>query len=370
MSDKIRILYIVPSLRLCNGVASYAMNYFRNIDKDKFHIDFITGVNEESIYYDEIKNAGSQIYYIPKMGIKNIIEVRKKIKKFLKENATKYDIIHCHVLNMGAFYLYYAKKYGIKTRILHSHVTKTADSKIHEIRNKILLPFAINNANYFFACSADAGKKIFKGKDFTVINNAIDGRKFEYNEKFRKEIREKYNISEQSIVIGNIGRLCNQKNQKFLIDVYKKIMTKNSDTKLFIIGNGPLEGELKKYVKDTKMENNVIFEKPTNCVEKFYQAFDIFVLPSIYEGLGIVLIEAQVSGLPCVVSDVIPEEAQISEQYKKLSLKEPESKWADIILGSVIEKRKTNLIGLQENNFDITMETNRLMQYYMMIYKK
>ena len=153
MSDKIRILYIVPSLRLCNGVASYAMNYFRNIDKNKFHIDFITGANEESVYYDEIKNAGSQIYYIPKMGIKNIIEVRRKIKNFLKENATKYDIIHCHVLNMGAFYLYYAKKYGIKTRILHSHATKYADKFINNIRNTIFSVFSKKFANTYFACS-------------------------------------------------------------------------------------------------------------------------------------------------------------------------------------------------------------------------
>ena len=168
MSDKIRILYIVPSLRLCNGVASYAMNYFRNIDKDKFQIDFITGVNEESVYYDEIKNAGSQIYYIPKMGIKNIIEVRKKIKKFLKENATKYDIIHCHVLNMGAFYLYYAKKYGIKIRILHSHATQYADKFINNIRNTIFSVFSKKFANTYFACSKLAGDFMFKNKKYTV----------------------------------------------------------------------------------------------------------------------------------------------------------------------------------------------------------
>lgn len=370
MKEKIRILYIVPSLRVCNGVASYAMNYFRNIDKNKFHIDFVTGINEESLYFDEIKKAGSKIYYIPKMGIRNIIMVRKKIKKFLKENAKNYDIIHCHVLNMGAFYLYYAKRYGIKIRILHSHVTKTADSKIHEIRNKVLLPVAINNANYFFACSKDAGKQIFNSREFIVINNAIDGKRFVYNEKFRKEIRERYKISDKSIVIGNIGRLCNQKNQKFLIDVYEKIMLKNSDTKLFIVGNGPLEAELKKYVDNKKIKDNIIFVKPTNYIEKFYQAFDVFVLPSIYEGLGIVLVEAQVSGLPCVVSDVIPKEAQISDKYKKLSLKESENEWSDVILNSIIKKRETNLIGLEKNNFDIKIETNKLMQYYSMIYEK
>ena len=194
MSDKIRILYIVPSLRLCNGVASYAMNYFRNIDKNKFHIDFITGANEESVYYDEIKNAGSQIYYIPKMGIKNIIEVRRKIKNFLKENATKYDIIHCHVLNMGAFYLYYAKKYGIKTRILHSHATKYADKFINNIRNTIFSVFSKKFANTYFACSKLAGDFMFKNKKYTIISNSIDVEKFTFNLSNRVKIREQEKI--------------------------------------------------------------------------------------------------------------------------------------------------------------------------------
>lgn len=370
MSEKIRILYIVPSLRLCNGVASYAMNYFRNIDKDKFQIDFITGIAEKSIYYEEIENAGSKIYCIPKMSAKNISMTRKKIKKFLKENSKNYDIIHCHVLNMGAFYLYYAKKYGIKVRILHSHVTKTADSKMHEVRNKILLPVAIKNANYFCACSYEAGNKIFGNKEFKVINNAINGERFKYNDLYRKEIRKKYNISENTIVIGNIGRLCKQKNQKFLMDIYSEIKLQNDNTKLMIAGNGPLENELKEYAKIKKIDDNVIFVETTYDIEKMYQAFDVFVLPSTYEGLGIVLIEAQVSGLPCVVSDVIPKEAQISSQYKIISLQDSISKWAKAILNSVKKERKTNLIGLEKNNFNIKKEASKVSEYYLKIYKE
>lgn len=364
MNNRIRVLYIVPSLRLCNGVASYAMNYFRNIDKSKIQIDFITGVNEESIYYDEIKKAGSKIYYIPKIGIKNILKVNKQIKLFFKENANKYDIIHCHVLNMGAFYLHYAKKYGIKVRILHSHVTKTADSTIHEIRNKILLPVAIKNANYLYSCSVDAGNKIFKNRKFRVINNAIDGERFEFNESARQKMRRRYNISDETFVIGNIGRLCNQKNQKFLINVYEKINIKKQNTKLIIVGNGPLEKELKDYVDKVQLKDKVMFINATDEIEKIYQMFDVFVLPSIYEGLGIVLLEAQVSGLPCVASDVIPKEAQISNKYEKVSLKSTYEEWAEIILNSRHKDRISNIEELKAHNFDICIEANKLKKYY------
>lgn len=367
MSEKIRVLYIVPSLRLCNGVASYAMNYFNNIDKSKIQIDFITGVNEESIYYDEIKRAGSEIFYIPKIGLKNSFKTIKKIKKFLKENANRYDIIHCHVLNMGAFYLYYAKKYGIKIRILHSHVTKTADSKSHELRNKILLPIAIKNANFFCACSNDAGKQILKNRKFKIIHNAIDGERFKFNQISRDEIRNKYGIKKDTLVIGNIGRLCNQKNQKFLIDIYNVINQKVKNSRLMIVGNGPLEKDLKDIVDKQSLKDNVIFVETMPNVEKIYQALDVFVLPSLYEGLGIVLLEAQISGLPCVVSDVVPKEAKISDLYKEVSLKDSLEQWANEIINSRQDKRENNINGLIKNNYEIEIEAKKLTQYYLQL---
>lgn len=365
MNRKIRILYIVPSLRLCNGVASYAMNYFRNIDKEKVQIDFIIGIDERSLYFDEIEKAGSKIFYIPKIGIKNYFKTIKKIKKFFKMNAQNYDIIHCHVLNMGAFYLHYAKKYGIKTRILHSHVTKTADTKLHEIRNKILLPIAMKNANYFFACSKDAGRQIFKTNNFDVINNAIDGTRFIYNNDTRELVRNKYGIEKNTFVIGNIGRLCNQKNQIFLIEVYNCIHDKLNNSKLMIVGNGPLEKDLKARVKELSLSDNVIFVETTPDVQDLYQAFDVFVLPSVYEGLGIVLIEAQVSGLPCVVSDVVPNEAQISDSYKKLSLETSYEVWAKNIIEYKDIERKNNLDELIKNNYDIKTEAKKLEKRYL-----
>ena len=369
MNNKVKILYIVPSLRLCNGVASYAMNYFKNIDKSKIQIDFlIANSNEKSPYFDDIKKQGGDIFYIPFANGKKIIQNITRIKRFFKENAKKYSIVHCHVLNSGAIYLHYAKKYGIKVRILHSHVTKTADSKSHEFRNKILLPVAIRNANHFCACSDSAGKRIFKDKKFKVINNAIDGSRFKFNQNDRDEIRKQYKIDDKTFVIGNVGRLCNQKNQKFLLDVFKLIQSQKKDTKLMIVGNGPLEKELKEYANKLSIEDKVFFINTRLDIEKMYQAFDVFVLPSIYEGLGIVLIEAQTSGLPCVVSDVVPKEAKISDKYEEKSLNDTYQEWADIIIKNMqYEERITNIDGVIKNNYDIKTEAKKLEEYYIQL---
>lgn len=365
---KLKILYIVPSLRLCNGVASYAMNYFRHIDNDNIQIDFIVGINERSKYFEEVENKGSKIYYIPKMGIKNFWKSFRLIKQFFKEN--RYDIVHCHVLNMGAFYLYEAKRNNVKVRILHSHVTKTADKRMNKIRNDILMPISIKNANYYCACSLDAGKKLFKNKKFTIIKNAIDGKRFAYNEEIRNSIRKKYHM-EDSIVIGNVGRLCNQKNQKFLIKIFNELCTKSSKIKLIIVGNGPLEAELKDYVKRLAIEDKVCFFKPMENIENIYQAIDVFVMPSIYEGLGIVLIEAQTSGIPCIVSNAIPKEAKITKEYKELDLNNSIKQWASEI-EKVLEKlpiRRTRSEELVKYNYDINIEAKRLEEFYMEIVK-
>lgn len=371
MNNKIRILYIVPSLRLCNGVASYAMNYFRNIDKDKIQIDFlITTNNEKSEYFDEIIKNGGNIFYIEPINGKKALNSIKKIKGFFREHANEYDIVHCHVLNSGAFYLHYAKKYGIKIRILHSHVTKTADKFLNKLRNDILMPISIKNANYFCACSEDAGNSLLKNKEFKIINNAISGERFLYNSEIRMKMRKQYNIEDNCIVIGNIGRLCNQKNQKFLIDIFKEYTLKNNNSKLIIVGNGELENYLKEKVKEYKIEEKVLFLKPINNIQDLYQMFDIFVFPSLYEGLGIVLVEAQVSGLPCVVSDQVPKVAQISEAYYNLSLNSSASEWANKIFSIKTEARKGDLENLRKSEFDIIEEAKKLEAFYEQIYNR
>ena len=363
---KIKILYIVSSLGVCNGVSSYAMNYLKNINSQEFQIDFITHSDKRSIYYDVIENKGGNVFYIPKINHKNFFDVLKKINKFFKENGNEYDIVHCHMLNAGVFFLYYAKKYNINIRILHSHVTKSSDKILNKIRNDIFLPIAIKNANYYCACSNDAGSIILKNKKFIVIKNAIEAEKYKFKNEIRTSIRKKMNIQDK-VVVGNIGRFCPQKNQEYLIQIFSEFKLKVENAVLFLVGDGPDEYRLRELVKEMNIEKDVIFYGTCSDVENIYQVFDVFVLPSRYEGLGIVLIEAQASGLPCLVSSVVPKEAKITDEYVECSLEENPKVWAAKMVDIIENKnniRKSQLEKVSQNGYDIKKESLILERFY------
>ena len=368
---KLRVLYVVNSLETCNGITSYVMNYFKNIDKEKIKIDFLIcnsiglsgNCNEEYI-----RNAGSKIFFVEQIGIKNFFKALRGIKNFFKENSNQYDIIHCHLLNNGAFLLHYAKKFKIKHRILHSHVTKSADTKLKKVRNDLLIPIAKKNATNFFACSNDAGKYIFKNNKFTIIKNAIEYKKFLYNEVIRDTIRKEMNL-EGKFVYGNIGRLCPQKNQLFLLEIFKLIKEQQDNSKLVRIGAGPWKEKIQKKIKDLKLESDVILLQSTEKIQDMYQIFDMFLFPSNYEGLGIVLIEAQISGLKCLVSDMVPEETKLTEEYVVEHISNTAKDWANVAINFSKETyiRSSKLKEIIDNGYDIKTQTKKLEDKYIEI---
>lgn len=363
---RIKILQVVPSLSRVNGVASYAMNYYRNISN--IDMDFVVAnLDTKSDYFEEINANGNKIYNLSKNLSKNFIDYIYKIKKFFKENANKYDIIHCHVANAGAIFLYYAKKYGIKVRIIHSHATATSDNKIKQIRNNLILPLTIHNATNYFACSDKAGKAMFKNKKYYVVNNAINCEKYEFNEVYRKEIRNEFNIENDEFLIGNIGRYVNQKNQEYLLKIANELNKKEIKYKIFIIGTGPLKSRLHDQRRKNNLEQNVIFIDPRNDVYKFYSAFDLFILPSLYEGLPVVGIEAQCNGLPCLFSDTITKEVKINDNVKFISLKNL-ADWKECIINKYFKREETKYF--DSSSFNIKVEAKKLERIYISIYDK
>lgn len=363
-NSKIKILYIIPSLRLCDGVASYTMNYYRRLDKSKFQIDFIVCSDDRSDYYKEITNNNGKIYYISKISSTNIKNKLKEIDKFFYKN--KYDIVHCNILTMGAIYLYFAKKYKIKIRILHSHATKFGENKWKNFRNSMFAFFAIKFANQYYACSKKAGDFLFKNKKYCVINNAIDIEKFQLNIDKRNIIRKKYEVKENDLLIGNIGRLCAQKNQEFIIKVINKIGTYKSNIKLMIIGNGEDEENLKnsKYF----LNNNIIIIGSQKNIEDYFSAFDIFVLPSLYEGLPVVGIEAQANGLPCLFSSNITNEIVINKNCKRLNLNINE--WIDGIMNITYNDRINEQSELIKHGYEINTAAQLLANKYINLVEK
>ena len=281
------------------GVESVIMNYYRHLDHTKVQFDFICDEDSTRIPYDEIKKLGGGVFLVPKY---------QKLPQYLKAleglfHKNQYRIVHSNVNTLSVFPLYAAKKAGVPVRISHSHSTSNPKEWKRNIIKNILRPFSKKYATDYFTCSELAGRYLFGDKTFDqgkvkIIHNAIDLDKFKFDPEARKKLRKELDIKEKTVVIGHVGRFVKQKNHDFLIDVFNEYHAKNPDSKLLLIGTGPLEEKIKAKVDDTN---------------KLYSVMDVFCLPSLYEGLGMVLIEAQMNGLPCLASNEVPREAKITE---------------------------------------------------------
>lgn len=364
------ILYVLPSLSKCNGVSTYAINYFKNINKEKIKIDFLIINNKiDEEYKSYIEKANSKLYLIEKPKIKTFFGDISKIENFFKN--TNYDIIHCHVGYISAIYLKIAKKYNIKIRIWHSHNSNNSEkNKIKLLKNQILKKIALENANYYCACSMLAGKYLFDEREFTLINNAIETDYYKFNNVIRNEIRTNEGWHEKDFIIGHVGRFVPQKNHKFLIEIFDKVYQKDKKAKLVLIGDGPLKDEIEELVKKKNLEQSVIFKGTINNVNEYLQAIDVFILPSLYEGLPIVGIEAQAAGLPCIFSNEITREAQITENCKFIKLNDPIDIWIKSLIELKHNSRSNTQLDIIKNGYDIKNEAKKLEDFYERLMKE
>lgn len=363
---KVKILMIVDNLNKCDGIASYVMNYYKNINLNEFQIDFLVSKSDKGInneYKEIIQKNGGKIILKHNIKNTNILKEIKTIKKFFKENS--YDIVHSHIINMGYFYLKYAKKNGIKIRILHSHTTFLWSKNIFTyIRNFIFTKLAIRNANYYFACSELAGRSLFGNKKFILIKNAINVEQYKFNEETRKIYRKKLNLKNE-IVYGHIGRFNVQKNHDFLLRVFEEIYNNNNNSRLILVGKGELEEEITKKIQDKHLDNVVTLLGERDDVSELLQAMDVFLLPSLFEGLPIVGIEAQTAGLPCYFSQNITQEVKILETTKFIDIKDPKE-WKNFIINDrctqcIRSKKEKNTI---KEGYEIKSATKRLEKIY------
>ncbi len=355
--ERIHVLQVVPSLSQANGVAACICNYFQYLDKDKFDVTFAVLTNTGKDRYESVIKNGGNIVEL--FRIRNIFAYIKKIKRFYHEK--KFDIVHCNVANTGLIFLYYAWKSNVKVRILHSHATQSSDKFLNRLRNDIILFFTKKFANRYVACSEAAGIAMFGEKDFFVLHNGIEYEKYKFRKSVRDKIRRELSIGEKQIVLGNIGRLCNQKNQKFLIALTAQLKDK-LDLKTIIIGNGPLEDELKKMVTFYNIEDNVIFMGSIKNTNELYNSFDVFLLPSLYEGLPVVGVEAQANGLPCIFSDTITHELKINNNIKFVHLDMNE--WIEEITRLSIRNDKIQNF-FESSNYNIKNEAQKMENLYI-----
>ena len=305
------------------GVESVIMNYYRHLDHSKIQFDFICDEDSTRIPYDEIKKLGGRVFLVPKY--QNLPKYLKALEKLFKEN--QYRIVHSNINTLSVFPLYAAKKAGVSIRISHSHSTSNPKEWKRNLIKNILRPFSKCYATDYFACSELAGRYLFGNKTFDrgevkIIHNAIDIDKFRFDEVARKKLRKEFGIKDSTIVIGHVGRFVQQKNHTFLVDVFKEYHKKNPDSKLLLVGSGPLEDEIKKKVERLDLEDSVLFLGQRDDINKLYSVMDVFCLPSLYEGLPVVGIEAQATGLPTIFSNRISKEVIVSSYAKIVSIQD------------------------------------------------
>ncbi|MGY3718133.1 glycosyltransferase family 1 protein [Sutcliffiella cohnii] len=366
MSDPIRVLQVFAQMNR-GGAETMIMNLYRNIDRSRVQFDFIVHTEGECDYDEEIEALGGVIYRMPRYSGKNHLRYKKSWNEFFREH-TEYRIIHGHVRSTAAIYLKIAKAHRLTT-IAHSHSTSSGRGVSAIIKNILQYPIRYT-ADYLFACSKTAGewlfgKKIYKNEKFLVVNNAIDSKKFIFDEKTREEIREEFAI-DGKFVIGHIGRFNTPKNHEFLIDIFKEVYEKNNRAVLLLVGDGELREPIKAKINKMNLSDNVIFTGVRKDIPEILQAMDIFVFPSLYEGLGIAVIEAQAAGLPCIVAETIPKEAFVTDHIYSLSLKQSANKWANQILEySNGFQRKNAFKQISNQGYDIFTTAKFLEDFYL-----
>ena len=364
--EPIRIAQIMGKW-LGGGVESVVMNYYRHIDRTKIQFDFICDDDSTNIPYEEIESLGGKVILIP--PYQKIFKYHKELKKVLKEG--NYKIVHSHINTLSVFSLFAAKCAGVPVRIAHSHSTTNKKEWKKNLLKQILRPFSKVFATDYMACSELAGRWLFGNKTFEegkvyILNNAIDLDKFKYNENIRKQKRKELNMDEDTLVIGHVGRFVEQKNHRFLIDIFNELHKKNKNSILLLIGQGPLDGEIKEKVRTLNIETSVRFLGQRNDVNELYQAFDVFVLPSLYEGLPVVGIEAQVCCDLCFFSDDMTKETKILESAEFMSLDNTPEVWTDNILNKVQFHKKYNTVEeISKYGFNIKNEATKLEKKYL-----
>lgn len=322
--EKVKVLHIVGTMQM-GGQETFVMNIFRNIDRNKYEFGFVVHSNKKGDYEEEIEHLGGKIYRITPIS-KNPIKHMLQLRNVIKEN--NYKIMHRHA-NLAIVFvdLLVGRMCKMKKVIIHSHSNTSVKFKvIHKILRPLLNLFATDK----LACSQKAGEWLYGKTKFEIIPNSIDIEKFRYSIERRKKIREKEN-AERKIVIGHVGRFDRIKNHKYLIEIFENLTKKVDNIELWLIGNGEEKENIKKLSKEKGIINNIKFFGTINNTYDYYQGMDFFIFPSIKEGLGIALIEAQVSGLKCIISDTIPKEAIVLNNVKALSINEDAIVWANCV---------------------------------------
>ena len=361
----IRVLHIVGSMGK-GGIQSFLMNFYRHVNREKIQFDFLIHIQSEKGYEDEIRDLGGKIYNQNMPSMRSLAGYIKEINRFLEEHK-EYQIIHIHLRTVAALWTFVARKKK-RISIAHSHNTSNGSGKKALIKDLIQLPIRYQ-ADFMFACSHEAGewlfgKKATRSDRFRVIPNAIDAKRFAFDPVKREKTRCELRL-QNSFVLGHVGRMTEQKNHMFLLLVFKGVREQQNNAKLLLVGDGELMEKIKLEARRLGVMEDVLFMGAKSNTYDYYQAMDVFAFPSLYEGLGISVIEAQANGLPCVVSDKVPKSADIgTDLFISMDLSSGAEEWVKKILEVYNVPRKDYSKSVVRAGFDIENNAEWIREFY------
>lgn len=306
------------------GVEQVVMNYYRHIDRSCVQFDFLVCEGSGMVPRDEIDQLGGRVFMVP--GYKDLPRYMAELERLFREE--RWPIVHSHVNALSVFPLRAAKRAGVPVRIAHSHSTAGRGEPLKNAAKAVLKRFSNAYPTHRMACSRYAGEWLFgKGADFDVLYNAIDLSRFFFDAEARAKARADLGLVGGQTVIGHVGRFMPQKNHRFLIDAFALAAQRRHDLVLVLVGSGEAEALAESWAAERGVADRVMFLGQRGDVDRLYQAFDAFALPSLYEGLCLVGVEAQAAGLPCLLSDRITREVDVTGAVQFLSIGDPE-RWA------------------------------------------
>lgn len=367
---EIRVLHMLHSMNR-GGAETMLMNYYRNLDRTKVQFDFLLTYEGTSDYEEEILSLGGRVFHLTPLTLKTMRTYCKDVEVFLQTHP-EYQIVHSHTSSKSAIPLRIAEKCGVPVRISHSH-NMILENRFSpkEILRKVLKKPLRKVSTHNFACSKDAaiwlyGEDFWKNGKVRIMKNAIDLDRFSFQKEKRQELRKEHDL-EDAFVIGHVGRFDLPKNHDFLLEIFSEIKKQKENAVLMLVGDGVRREEIERHAAQLGLTDSVRFMGVREDVPDLLHVMDVFLFPSLSEGLGIVLIEAQTCGLPCFTSkDVVPEEAKISNLLTFVSLEESPKAWADRVLQTDFTKdRVSHAAEAAKHGYDIKKSAREMQNFYL-----
>lgn len=366
--EPLRVLHVCGIMNR-GGLETLIMNIYRSIDRSVIQFDFLVHSEKKGSFDEEIKQLGGRIYSLPYVTKVGHFAYVKALEKFF-ERHNKYRIIHSHFNAMSGLVLRAAKKAGIPIRIAHSHNTRYGVTLIENIYKNVIANMIPRNTTHYFACSQKAGEKLFGKKigihKLKVIKNGVCTNLYQNNLEIKQAARKKLGIDQGAFVVGHVGRFQIQKNHTFLIDVFAAVKERRPKSVLLLVGDGPLRAEMQQKVIDLGIKDSVCFLGVRSDVPEIMQAMDVFAFPSLFEGLPVTLVEAQASGLHCIISDTITKEVDMGAGLITYQSINDKKKWIDSLLEPYPYRSSEECVNIVRNSgYDILDSATWLQKFYI-----